>query len=66
MPSLPPLLGSTIPQVKKDKITPGRPTIIKAACQPLSPKGAIVGSGKALVHNWTIHPPKNKPIPAPR
>ena len=46
MPSLIPLMGSLmkVKVINESKI-PGSPTPIKAACQPLSPKGAWVGSG---------------------
>ena len=66
MPSLPPLFGSLMFQVKNANMTPGKPTIMNAACHAFKPKGALIEIGYADDHSSTIHPPKNKPIPAPR
>ena len=67
IPSLMPRMGSLINvKVISESKIPGSPTPINAACQPLSPKGACVGSGKAEFQVSKIAPPKNKPIPAPR
>ena len=67
MPSLIPLIGSLINvKVMIESNMPGRPTPMKAACQPFRPKGACDGSGKAEFQVSKIAPPRNNPIPAPR
>ena len=64
-PSLNPLGGSLICQVKRARSIPGMPTAIKATCHPFRPNGASEMIGYALFQLSTIRPPMKIPIPEP-